>query len=248
KKEAEAERGQLEKQIAAEQLKVQGLMNQLSSLMSELIQEEEAYKALQLQIKTQEEIRVEAEVEETSEELQEAKSQVKHGGKERKKAVRFREKIQETTNQSKSTRSKHTDHKTDSQASLKDHHVSKNTNETLKTSATKQKKQNSEAVTEKPTKSVKAARGPQKKVEEQESNSQESVQAVRGRRKLPGTAQTTATQPKNQTKVKSGRAQSMSQQAAPSHSRKKAAVAPDDAGEEAQNTGLRRSKRIASRK
>lgn len=207
---------------------------------------QEVYKALQLQIKTQEEITVEAE--ETSEKLQEAKSQVKHGGKERKKVVRFREEIQDTTNQSESTRSKRTDHKRDRQASLKDHHVSKNTNETLKTSATKQTKQNSEAVTEKPAKSVKAARGPQKNNEEQESNSQESVRAVRGRRKLPGTAQTTATQPKNPGKVKSVRAQSTSQQAAPSHSRKKAAVAPDDAGEEAQNTGLRRSKRIASRR
>ncbi|XP_039997656.1 stress response protein NST1 [Xiphias gladius] len=247
KKEAK-ERGQLEKQIATEQLNIQGLMKQLSDLTSELKQEEEAYKALQMQIKTREEIKVEAEVEDTSEELQAAKSQVKRHGKERKKTVKSTEKLQDTTNQSKSIRSKRTDSKKASQTSVEDEHANKNNSETLKTSTTKQTKQKSEAVTEKLTKSVKAATGPQKKVEEQESNSKESLQAVKERRKPPGTTQTTASQPKNQTKMKTGEAQSTSQQATPSRSRRKAAVAPNDAGEEAQNTGLRRSKRIASRR
>lgn len=193
---------------------------------------QEAYKALEMQINTQEapEIKVVAEGTDTSEEPQATKSQVKRRGKERKKVVKSTEKLQDTTNQSKSTKSKHTDGKTDNQTSVKGDHTS----EALKT------KQKSGAAAGKPTKSVKAARGPQKKVEE----TQESVQAVRGRRKPPGSAPTAASQPNNQSKAKTEEAQ----QAAPSRSRQKAAVAADDAGEEAQSAGPRRSKRIASRK
>ncbi|XP_037617332.1 uncharacterized protein si:dkeyp-34c12.1 isoform X2 [Sebastes umbrosus] len=198
KREKEAkERGQLEKLIAGEQLKIHGLMSQLSDLKSEVAQQQETYKALEMQISTQEAPEIPAEEVDTSEELQAAKTQAKGRGKGRTKTVKF----------------------------------------SLKT------KQKSGAAVEKPMKSVKEARGPQKKVEEQESNSQESVQAVRGRRKPPGPAQ-----PENQSHVKAGKAPSTSQQAAPSQGKKGAATTAGDAGEEAQSTVLRRSKRIASRR
>ncbi|XP_074483542.1 uncharacterized protein LOC141763117 isoform X3 [Sebastes fasciatus] len=198
KREKEAkERGQLEKRIAGEQLKIHGLMSQLSDLKSEVAQQQETYKALEMQISTQEAPEIPAEEVDTSEELQAAKTQAKGRGKGRTKAVKS----------------------------------------TLKT------KQKSGAAVEKPMKSVKEARGPQKKVEEQESNSQESVQAVRGRRKPPGPAQ-----PENQSHVKAGKALSTSQQAAPSQGKRGAATTAGDAGEEAQSTVLRRSKRIASRR
>ncbi|XP_023275963.1 uncharacterized protein LOC111665264 isoform X2 [Seriola lalandi dorsalis] len=54
RKNATKERRQLEKQIATEQLKIQILMFQLSDLKSELAQEEEAYEAVEVQIKTKE--------------------------------------------------------------------------------------------------------------------------------------------------------------------------------------------------
>lgn len=169
---------------------------------------------------------------------------MKQRGKDRKKAVTSSEKLQDATNQNQPTginwSSKHTVRKTDSQTSLKDDRAHKNTDESMKTSTEEQTKHKSGV--EKPTKSLKAARGPQKKAEEQES-----VQAVRGRRQLAGPSKTTDPQPKNQRKVKTGETQSTSQQAVSSRSREKA-VAADDAGEEAQNAGLRRSKRIASRR
>ena len=145
----------------------------------------------------------------------------------------------------KSTRIKHTDSKTAGQASVEDDHANKKTSETLKTSTTKQTKQKSEAVTEKPTESLKVAKGPQQKVEEQGSNSEKSV---RGSRKPPGTAQTAAPRPQNQTEARSGAARSTSRRATLSHGgRGEAAVAAVGAREEAQGAGLRRSKRIASR-
>lgn len=183
---------------------------------------QEDYKALEMQIHTPD-APVEAEEVETSEEAQASKSQVKHKAKGRKKTVRFAETLQETTNQSKSSRGKHTD----GQTSVKDNHANKKASETLKA------KQKSGAAAERPAKSVKAARGPQKRVET-ESNPQESEQAARGRRKPPGSAQAAASQARNRSKVKS--------EAAPSGSSQKSA------GEEAQNSGLRRSKRIASKK
>lgn len=176
----------------------------------------------------------------TSEELHATKSQVKRRGKERK-AVKSTEKLQDTTNQSKSM-SKHTDCKTDNQNTLKDDHANKNSErETLKA------KQMSGAAAERPAKPVKAVRVSRKKVEEQQSN-QVSVHTVRGRRKPPGTTQTAASQLKDRGKVKTEEDQSASQQAASSSSGKKAAVAADDVQEGAQNAGLRRSKRIASRR
>ncbi|XP_042260941.1 uncharacterized protein LOC121892153 isoform X1 [Thunnus maccoyii] len=253
KKEEAEERGQLEKQIANEQLKVQGLMSQLSDLKSELAQQkiinlilQEAYEALQMQINIQE---VKESKGDTLEELQVSKTRVKRG-KERKKAVTPTERLQDATNQSQPTgmnsSSQQTVIETDNQTSLKDD-AHMNTNESMKTSTKEQTKPKSGV--EKPTKSVKAARGPQKKAEEQESNSKESVKAVRGRRQPAGPSKTAAPQPKNQSKVKAGERQSTSQQAASSHrSRNKVAVAADNAGEEAQNVGLRRSKRIASRR
>ncbi|XP_035006111.2 axoneme-associated protein mst101(2) [Hippoglossus stenolepis] len=221
RKEEAKDRGQLEKRIASEQLKIHGMMSQVSDLTRELAQEEEAYKVLQMQIKTHREIKEEEAAETTSGELR---------GRNRRQE-RKKEKLQDPTNQSKSTRSK----RTENQATLKEDRASKSTNETP--SATKQTKQKSE------DKSVKAAKGPQKKVEEQEV----PVQAVRGRRKAPAAAQAAAPAPKNQSKVKPVEARSASRPAAPSRSRRKAAAAPPGAGEEAQNAGLRRSKRIASR-
>lgn len=87
-------------------------------------------------------------------------------------------------------------------------------------------------------KPVREARGPQKKV--QESDSQESVQAVRGRGRPPGAAASKL--------KKTEDAPSTSQQAAAlSQGRKKNAAAASDAAKEVPNTGLRRSKRIASK-
>ncbi len=176
---------------------------------------------MQINIQEAAEITMEKEKVDTSEELHATKSQVQRQGKERRKAVKSAEKCQDTTNQSKSTRSK----MTDSQASVK--------GEALKT------KQKAGAAAKKPTKPVKEAKGPQKKVEEKESD-QESERAARGRRKPPGATQTTTSQSKSQSKVKTGDSSS--------HSRQKAAVAADVAGEEAQNIVLRRSKRLASRR
>ncbi|XP_034410560.1 formin-A-like [Cyclopterus lumpus] len=53
KKEAQA-KGELEQQVAREQLEIQGLMSRLSDLKSELGQQEEVSKALELQIKAPE--------------------------------------------------------------------------------------------------------------------------------------------------------------------------------------------------
>ncbi|CAB1417559.1 unnamed protein product [Pleuronectes platessa] len=175
-----------------------------------------------MQIKTQKELKEKGAAKTTSGELQ---------GRNRR-LERKKEKLQDPTNQGKSTMSKHTEN----QATLKEDRASKGTNEAP--SATKQTKQ----------KSVdKSVKGPKKKVEEQE----EPVQAVRGRRKPPPppppAAQATAPAPKNQIKVKTAEAQSALQPAAPSRSRRKAAAAPPGAGEEAQNAGPRRSKRIASK-
>lgn len=169
---------------------------------------QDVHKSLEMQISTPEapEIKVEAE---TTEE-QAAKGR---RGKERKKA----------TNKTKSTRGKLTDGKT----SEKEDHANKGTGETVKT-----KPKSRAAATEKQTKSAKAPRGPQKKVEETESNPQESEQTVRGRRKPARAPQTS--QPKNQSKVKA-------EEAASSRGGQKAGV------DEAQGAGLRRSKRIASR-
>ncbi|XP_026219290.1 axoneme-associated protein mst101(2)-like [Anabas testudineus] len=246
KKEAE-ERGRREKEIANEQLKIQGLMSQLSDLTSELAQQDEIYKVLQMQLKSQEEIKVDAEKVDDSE-AEAAKSQVKSRGKEIKKATEKSQNASDKSNKVKSKRSKRTDSKTDGGNTAKDDHVNKSTSEML-TSTAEQTKQKSEAPTEKPTKTVKASRGPQKKVKEQESNSQDPLQTVSRRRNPPGATRTVASQSKNQHKVKTGEAQSTSQQAAPSRTRKKTAVAAGDAvEEEAPNAGLRRSRRIASRR
>uniref|UniRef100_A0A3Q0QRJ7 Uncharacterized protein n=1 Tax=Amphilophus citrinellus TaxID=61819 RepID=A0A3Q0QRJ7_AMPCI len=97
------------------------------------------------------------------------------------------------------------------------------------------------AAAEQQKKMVKAARVKKEKAEVHDLNAQESVQPVRGRRRKPaGTAQTTVSQQKNQSKVKTGEAE------APSRGRRRAAAA--DAAEEAQSEGPRRSKRIASKK
>uniref|UniRef100_A0A8D3AZ26 Uncharacterized protein n=1 Tax=Scophthalmus maximus TaxID=52904 RepID=A0A8D3AZ26_SCOMX len=239
RKEEAKERGRLEKQIATEQLKIQGMMNQISDLTSELAQQEEAYNVCQMLLKTRKDIKEEAGAGASSEKLH-----MKHGRQERKK----KEKLQDKTNHSKLTRSKRAEGKIDNQANVKETHPNKSTNETLQTSATKQAKQTAEAATDKLAKSVKAARGPLKRVEEQEPKSQESVQAGRGRRKTPCSTQAAAPQPTNPTKAKAGEDLSTSQQFTPSRSRGKAAAAQRDAGVQAQGSGLRRSKRIASRR
>ncbi|XP_062236947.1 fibrinogen- and Ig-binding protein isoform X2 [Platichthys flesus] len=210
RKEEAKERGQLEKRIASQQRKIHGMMSQVSDLTRELAQEE-------MQIKTHRETKEKEAVKTTSGELQ---------GRNRR-LERKKEKLQDPTNQRKSTRSK----RTENQATLKEDRASKSTNEAP--SATKQTKQKSED---------KSVKGPKKKVEEQEV----PVQAVRGRRKPPPAALATAPA-KNQSKVKSAEVQSALQPAAPSRCRRKAAVAPPGAGEEAQNAGPRRSKRLASK-
>ena len=100
---------------------------------------------------------------------------------------RKKEKLQDPTKQSKSTKSKRTEGR-----------ASKSTDETP--SVTRQTKQESE------TKSVRAAKGSQKKGEEQKV----PVQAVRGRRKPPGAAQAAAPAPKNQSNVEPVEVQSAS--------------------------------------
>lgn len=161
-----------------------------------------------MQIGTPEAPEIKAEAE-TSEE-QAAKGR---RGRERKKA----------TNKTKLTRSK----LTDSETGVKDDHAKQSAGETVMA-----KPKSRAAATEKQTKSAKAARGPQKKVEETESNPQEPEQTVRGRRKPARAPQTS--QPKTQSKVKT-------EEAASSRGGQKAGV------DEAQGAGLRRSKRIASR-
>ncbi|XP_068575725.1 inner centromere protein B [Cebidichthys violaceus] len=190
KKEAQA-KGQLEKQVAHEQLKIQGLMSQLSDLKSELLQEEEVYKALEMQINAQESPEITAKEVEAPEELPAAKRQATRRGKGRTKAVESSEKVQDAA----------TSKLRDRRTGVKDDNGSKNTSEALK------------------PKRKKKARTPSQEVA---STSQESVGAVRGRRKPRG--------PANLSRAKDGDAAS-----------KRAA------GEETQHAVLRRSKRIASR-
>lgn len=151
----------------------------------------------------------------TSEEIQDSKSQARRRGKQRKNAEKSSDELQDA-NQSRSTRSRRANSRADNQTSVKDDRHDNTT-----TLATKPK---SRATSQKPTTSVKAARGPQKKVEETESNLQESEQPPAEQKRPLGKARAAALQPKNRRK---GR------QAA-------------DAGEEAPSAGLRRSKRIAS--
>ncbi|KAA8579720.1 hypothetical protein FQN60_006813 [Etheostoma spectabile] len=255
KKEAQ-ERGQHEKRIASEQLKIQGLMSQLSDLKSELAQQKEVYKALEIQIKTKEAPEIKAEEADTSEEPQATERRRKRTPQ----AGKSTEKMQATKKKRKSTRSK----PTDSQTRVKDDNADKNTRETQQVK-TKQLTKSKEArgpekkegrgprekegrgprekegrgPQEKEGRGPreKKARGPEKNVEKQGSNSQESVGAFGGIRKPPGPQRTAAP------RLKSGDSPSKSQLAAPSQGRKQVAMA---AGE-AHNTVLRRSKRIASR-
>lgn len=178
-----------------------------------------------MQIKTQEAAKIRAEPEKVgaSEELQDTKSQAKRRGKERKNAEKSSDKVQEA-NQSRSTRSRRANSRADNQTGVKDDH--QNTT-TLKS------KPKSGATSEKPTTSVKAARVPQKKVKETESN-QESEQPPKEQKRLLGKAQAAALPPTNRRKAKVGEA--------PSRKGRQAG----DAGEEAASAGLRRSKRIAS--
>lgn len=158
---------------------------------------------------------------EIKEDLDAIKSQMKLPRKRQKKAVKSTEMLQDATNTSKSTRSRNRD--------------------TLKTSA--EEPTRSGAPGEQQKKKVKASRGENEEAEGQDLNSRESVQPVRGLRKPAGTAQTTVSQQKSQSKVKTGEPE------VPSRGRRRAAATTaDNAGEEAQNEGLRRSKRIASKK
>ncbi|XP_005749500.1 paramyosin-like [Pundamilia nyererei] len=213
RKEEAEERGQMERQIANKQLRIQGLMRQLSDLKAELAQREEACTSLEMQVNITEAPGI-------KEDLDAIKSQMKLPRKRQKKAVKSTEMLQDATNTSKSTRSRNRD--------------------TLKTSA--EEPTRSGAPGEQQKKKVKASRGENEEAEGQDLNSRESVQPVRGRRKPAGTAQTTVSQQKSQSKVKTGEPE------VPSRGRRAAATTADNAGEEAQNEGLRRSKRIASKK
>ncbi|KAL7369853.1 hypothetical protein ABVT39_010658 [Epinephelus coioides] len=158
KKEAK-ERTQLERKIARDQLKIQMLMRELLDLQSDLSQQGEVHKTIQMQIDTQEAPEMEAE--EVSDDLQAAKVRTK--SRERTKTVKT-EKQQDATIQSKSTRSKHTDNQT----SVKD--ANQNTAEILKT--------------EKPPKSAKEARGPQPNTQSQmKSGEARPVAPSQGRKK-----------------------------------------------------------------
>ncbi|KAK2857004.1 hypothetical protein Q5P01_005739 [Channa striata] len=246
RKEEAEERGRYEKQIANEQLKIQGLMSQLCDLTTELVQQEEAHKALQVRIKTQEEIKAKEEAAGASEEQQRAKSQRKPRGKQSKKAAGSAERLRDATNQSKSTRGKRTNSRTDEEASAKDDQANKSTRETLKSSSEEQTKP-TKAAAERRTMSARAARRPQKKVDEQESSSQETLPAVRGRKKPLETTESKAAQAKSLREIP-GAARPTSRQAASTRGTKKTAAAAEEAEEEAQIDGVRRSRRIAGRK
>ncbi|XP_030611501.1 uncharacterized protein LOC115798694 [Archocentrus centrarchus] len=212
RKEEAEERGQMEKHITSEQLRIQGLMRQLSDLKAELAQREETCKSLEMQVNITEEPEIKDDLA--------TKSRAKPQRKGRKKAVKSTEKFQDTTNKSESARSRNSN--------------------ALQTLA-EEEPNLSGAAAEQQKKMVKAARVKKEKAEVHDLNAQESVQPVRGRRRKPaGTAQTTVSQQKNQSKVKTGEAE------APSCGRRRAA--PADAAEEAQSEGPRRSKRIASKK
>lgn len=96
-------------------------------------------------------------------------------------------------------------------------------------------KPKSRATSQEPTTSVKAARGSRRKVKETESNLQEAEQPPKEQQRPLGKAQPAALPPKNRRKAKVEEAPSSRRQAA-------------DAGEESLSAGLRRSKRIASRR
>ncbi|XP_034006955.1 proteoglycan 4-like [Trematomus bernacchii] len=199
KKKREAkERGQLEINVASQQLKVHGFMSQMSNLLCELSQEEEAYKALEIRINTQEEAAAGMEADKVvEEEPQDLKVQAKTRGKGRPKAVAF----QEPANRKTKSRSKLADGKTDSGKHDK----------------------------EKPTKSVKESKGPQKRVQKQEASSQEALQSVGGKRKKPA-----ATKPKSG--VKTEEAPSTTGREAPSTTGREA---PSTTGREAPSTTRR---------
>lgn len=138
---------------------------------------QEANKAAEIKLENQEAPQIKAEKLDASEEVQHDQSQGKRRGKERRKAVKSTETLQ----------SKPADERG----------ANKNAKETSKT-------RSGAAAAGKPTGPVKASRGPQKKVGG-ETNSRETEEAARERRRPPERAQ-------------------------------------------APNSGLRRSKRIASRR
>lgn len=170
---------------------------------------QEAYRALQVQIDSQETSNTKAEKVETSEEWRDAKRQVKRPRKERKNLAKASEKTQDDTKQSKAMRQRLADGQSGEHTGVKDDREDTVTGRTLKV------KPKSEAAASKPTKSA-----AQKRAEGKASKSQESEPAVRERVRGPGKPKTVASQPKNR----------------------------PEAGEEAPNAGLRRSKRIASRR
>lgn len=98
-------------------------------------------------------------------------------------------------------------------------------------------KQKTGPMGEKSTKMDKVTRGRQMK------ERKESTEAGKGRKKPTGSVRTTVSQPRNQTKGKLVETQPVFQSKAPVQDKK----VPGSA-EDAQNTGLRRSKRIANRK
>ncbi|KAM8722954.1 uncharacterized protein AB9X84_005427 isoform 2-T2 [Acanthopagrus schlegelii] len=153
------EREKLERQITSEQVKIQGLMSQLSDLKSELAQQE---------INTQEAPEIKAEAE-TSEE-QAAKGQVQHRGKERKKA----------TNQTKSTRST----LTDAETSEKDDHANKSAGETVKT-----KLKTGAAATEKQAKSARGPQKKVEETESKPQEPEQIVRGRRKPARAPQTSQ-----------------------------------------------------------
>ncbi|KAK5891446.1 hypothetical protein CgunFtcFv8_018698 [Champsocephalus gunnari] len=173
KKREVKERGQLEQNVASQQLKVHGLMSQMANLMCELSQEEDAYKALEIRKNTQE----------AAAGMEADKVQAKTRGKGILKAVTFQEQAKIKTK----SRRKLADGKTES----------------------------GKHDEEKPTKSVKESKGPQKRVQKQEASSQEALQSVGGRRKKPA-----ATKPKSG--VKTEEAPSTTRREAPSATRREA--------------------------
>lgn len=170
---------------------------------------QEAYRARQAQIDSQETSTTKADKVETLEERRDAKSQEKRQKKERKNPAKASEKTQGGTNQSKPTRQRLADSQSGDQTGEKDDRDDPVTGRTLKV------KRKSEAAAKKPTKPA-----AQKRAEGKESKSQGSEPAVSERMRGPGKPKTVASHPKDQ----------------------------PEAGEEAPNAGLRRSKRIASRR
>ncbi|XP_034072995.1 proteoglycan 4 isoform X2 [Gymnodraco acuticeps] len=278
KKKREAkERGQLEQNVASQQLKVHGLMSQMSNLICELSQEEDAYKALEIRMNTQEAAAgMEADKVVVKEEPQDPKVQAKTRGKGRLKAVTFQDQAKIKTK----SRRKLADGKTESGK----HDKEKPTKAVKESKGPQKRVQKQEASSQEALQSVggrrkkPAATKPKSGVKTEEAPSttrreapsttrREAPSTTRGdapsttRREAPSTTRreapsTTRREAPSTTRRESpsttrGDAPSTTRREAPSTTRLEAPSTPQQEappqGRKEETTVLRRSKRIASK-